>query len=171
MKKKALTYGALAVVAVLLIIFAVKLIGERDYKNKEYAWYTALGAKDGNLLVRGTKVDKIKNDIYKLIYALNKSEKDPETFRTAENKEPTDPPKLKLRDIKEQVVNVEVINGEYLTQSMGSTGAEEFIAVATFTLTEYDNIKFVNFIFEEGDHAAPGIYSREHFLKNWKVAK
>jgi spore germination protein GerM len=171
MKKKALIYIAILIATVLLIIVAVKLTGEKYYKNKEYTWYTALGAKDGNLLIRGTRVDKIKNHIYKLIHALNKSEKDPEAFRTPEDKEPTDPPKLKLRDIKEQVVNVEVINDEYLTQRMGSTGAEEFIAVATFTLTEYDNIKFVNFIFEEGDHAAPGLYSREHFLKNWKVAK
>jgi hypothetical protein len=69
------------------------------------------------------------------------------------------------------VVNVEVINDEYLTQRMGSTGADEFLAVATFTLTEYDHIKFVNFIFELGDHASPGLYSREYFLKNWKVAR
>jgi len=54
---------------------------------------------------------------------------------------------------------------------MGSTGAEEFLAAATFTLTEYDNIKAVNFIFEGGDHAEPGIYSRETFLNNWKIRK
>jgi hypothetical protein len=73
--------------------------------------------------------------------------------------------------VSEQVVNVEAINDEDLTQRIGSTGAEEFLAAATFTLTEYDNIQFVHFIFEEGDHAAPGLYSREHFLRPWKIAK
>jgi len=176
MRKKALIYIVVSIATVVLIIVAVKLAGEKyyeikDYKDKDYTWYVALGAKDYNLLIRGTKINKIRDDIYKLIYALNKSEKDPDTFRTPDDKEPNDPPKLKLKDITGQVVNIEVINDEYLTQRMGTTGAEEFLAVATFTLTEYDNIKFVHFIFEEGDHAAPGLYSREHFLKTWKIAK
>jgi len=171
MKKKTLTYVAISSAAALSISLFVMLTSETYYKDKDFTWYSSFGAKEGNRLIRGNKIDKIKNDIFKLIYALNKSEKDPETFRTPANKEPTDPPKLKLRDIKEQVVNVEVINDEYLTQRMGSTGAEEFIAVATFTLTEYDNVKFVNFIFEGGDHAAPGLYSREHFLGTWEVEK
>jgi hypothetical protein len=169
--KKAFLYIAVSIVIVLLIIVAVKLSGEKYYESKDYTWYAAIGTKDGDLLIRGAKIDKIKNNINKLIQALNKSNKDPETFRTPKDKEPTSPPKLKLKNIKDQVVNLKVINAEYLTQRMGSTGAEEFLAVATFTLTEYDNIKFVNFIFEEGDHAVPGLYSRQYFLKNWKVAK
>jgi spore germination protein GerM len=171
MKKKTIKYILVTITAALLIIIIVKLTGQDYYQDKEYTWYVASGAKDDNLLIRGTKIDKIKNDINKLIYALNKSKKDPETFRTPENKEPTDLPKLKLKDIKENVVNVEVINHEYLTQRMGSTGADEYLAVATFTLTENDHIKSVNFIFEVGDHASPGLYSREYFLKNWKVTK
>jgi len=169
--KKALLYIAVLIIIVLLIIVAVKFSGEKYYESKDYTWYTAIGTKDGDLLIRGAKIDKIKNNIHKLIQALNKSKKDPETFRTPLVKEPTGPPKLKLKNIKDQVVNIEVINAEYLTQRMGSTGAEEFLAVATFTLTEYNNIKFVNFIFEEGDHAVPGLYSRQYFLKNWKIAK
>jgi hypothetical protein len=171
MKKKASKYILVTIVAALLIIIIVKLTGQDYYQNKAYTWYVPSGSKDDNLLIRGAKIDKIKNDIKKLIYALNKSKEDPETFRTPENKEPTDPPKLKLKGIEETVVNVEVINHEYLTQRMGSTGADEFLAVATFTLTEYDHIKGVNFIFEVGDHATPGLYSREYFLKNWKVAQ
>jgi hypothetical protein len=149
--KKAFLYIAVSIVIVLLIIVAVKLSGEKYYQSKDYTWYAAIGTKDGDLLIRGAKIDKIKNNINKLIQALNKSNKDPETFRTPKDKEPTSPPKLKLKNIKDQVVNLEVINAEYLTQ--------------------YDNIKFVNFIFEEGDHAVPGLYSRNYFLKNWKVAK
>jgi len=170
-KKKVITYITISAVTVILIVLLIKITGKKYYESKDYTWNTEAGSKDGDVLIRGKKLDRIRNDINKLIYAINKSDKDPETFRTPENKEPTNPPKLKLRDIKEQVVNVEVINDEYLTQRMGSTGAEEFLAAATFTLTEYDKIKFVNFIFEGGDHAQSGIYSREHFLKYWKVGK
>jgi hypothetical protein len=171
MKKLSVKFILIPITAVILLVVIIRLTGENYYKNKEYTWYVASGADDGNLLIRGAKIDKIKNDLNKLTYALNKSKKDPETFRTPENKEPTDPPKLKIKGIKENVVNVEVINGEYLTQRMGSSGADEFMAAATFTLTEYDHIKSVNFIFEAGDHAVPGLYSREYFLKDWKVAK
>ena len=170
MKKVLITIAFLIIVVISIIVF-LKFSGEINYQDKEYTWYTAIGTKDGDLLIRGTKIDKIKNNINKLIQALNKSKKDPETFRTPKDKETTNPPKLKLKDIKDQVVNIEVINAEYLTQQMGSAGAEEFLAMTTFTLTEYDNIKSVNFIFEAGDHAVPGLYSRNYFLKNWRVAK
>jgi hypothetical protein len=169
MKKQALKFILIPLAAVILLIVIIKLTGEDYYKNKEYTWYVASGVNEGNLLIKGAKIDKIKNDLNKLTYALNKSIKDPETFRTPENKEPTDPPKLKIKGIKENVVTVEVINSEYLTQRMGSTGADEFMAAATFTLTEYDHIKSVNFIFAAGDHATPGLYSRGYFLKYWKV--
>ena len=58
---------------------------------------------------------------------------------------------------------VSIPNSEYLTQRIGSTGAENFMATTTFTLTEMKGIKFVNFKFKEGDHASPGVYSRADF--------
>ena len=169
--KTTITYIAIAAITVILIVIMINITGKKYYESEDYTWKTETGTKDGDVLIRGKKLDRITNDINKLICAINKSDKDPETFRTPENKEPTDLPKLKLRGIKEQVVDVEVINDEHLTQRMGSTGAEEFLAAATFTLTEYEKIKFVNFIFEGGDHAQPGIYSRETFLNNWKIKK
>lgn len=102
---------------------------------------------------------------------MNKSEKNPESFRTPENMEPNDPPKLKLLGIKGETVNVEVINDEYLTQRMGSSGAETFLAAATYTLTEHANIKYVNFVFGGGDHAEPGVYSRENVLYTLRIGK
>jgi len=169
--KKAITYITIAAVSAILIVLLINITGKKYYESNDYTWNTVVGLKDGDVLIRGKKIDKIKKDINKLVNALNKSDKDPEAFRTPEDKEPTDPPKLKLRGIKGEVVDVEVINDEHLTQRMGSTGAEEFLAAATFTLTEYEKIKFVNFIFEGGDHAQPGIYSRETFLNNWKIKK
>ena len=169
MEAKKIIYIAVPIAAGLLIFLVIKLTTPRYYESKDSTWYSEIGSKDGDLLIRGEKLDRIKNDIDKLIYAINGSDKDPELFRTPADKEPIGPPKLKLIGIKGQVINIEVINDEYLTQRMGSAGAAEFLATATFTLTEYDNIKFVNFIFEEGDHAVPGLYSREDFLRTWKA--
>ena len=169
MKTKNILYIAVPIVAGLLIFLVIKLTTPRYYEEKDYTWYSEIGSKDRDLLIRGEKLDLIKNDINKLIYAINRSDKDPELFRTPEDKEPIGPPKLKLISIEGEVISVEVINDEYLTQRMGSTGAAEFLTTATFTLTEYDNIKFINFIFEEGDHAVPGLYSREDFFRTWKA--
>lgn len=168
MKIKTLIYVVVPIALVLLIILAIKLTGKKYYESKDYTWHAEIGSKNGDFLVRGKKIDKIRDDVNKLVYAINKSDKDPETFRTPEDKEPIDPPKLKLIDIKGEVVSVEVVNSEYLTQRMGSTGADIFLAEATFTLTEYNNIKFINFVFEQGDHASPGLYARKDFFDRWK---
>jgi hypothetical protein len=171
MKTKNIIYIVVLITIGLLIFFVFKLTSAKYYESKDYTWYSEIGTKDGDLLVRGKKIDRIKNDINKLIYAINGTDKNPEIFRTPEGKEPLGQPKLKLIGIKGQVIDIEVINDEYLTQRMGSMGAAEYLATATFTLTEYDNIKFVNFIFEPGDHAFPGVYSREDLLANWKTVE
>ena len=49
----------------------------------------------------------------------------------------------------------------HLTQSSGSTGAEEYMATMIYNLTEIPGIKYVHFDFEEGDHAQPGLYARD----------
>ncbi len=127
------------------------------------------------MLVRGSKIDQIKHDIHQLVAALNQSSEDPEHFRTPDHQEPIDPPKVKLLGIDDQhhVVNVGIINDEYLTQKMGTTGAEWFLAAVTFTLTEYRQIKFVDFVFREGDHAAPRRDSRQDFLQKgyWQMKR
>ncbi len=62
-------------------------------------------------------------------------------------------------------VYVKIPDSKKLTQEMGSTGAENYMASATYTLTELKNIKFVNFALKEGDHAGPGVFSREDFKR------
>jgi hypothetical protein len=46
---------------------------------------------------------------------------------------------------------------------MGSTGPTMFLSSAVYNLTEIPGIRYVNFDFEEGDHASPGTFSRESF--------
>lgn len=142
---------------------------EIDYTDEAYAWKAVIGSGRGDFLVRGTKIDLIKQDIEKLIFAVNRSGKDPAHFQSPAEGGPLAPPKLKFLDLQEGVVTVAVINGEYLTQRMGTTGAHAFMAKATFTLTEHEDVDAVNFVFREGDHAIPGIYRRDMFRKYWKV--
>ena len=159
------------IIPVLLLVLSGNSYAEESLGN-DYTWHVDFDEK-GYILIRGSKIDPIKHDIHRLVAALNQSSEDPEHVRTPENREPTDPPKVKLLGIDKRrgVVRVEVINDFYLTQKMGSTGAEWFLASVTFTLTEYKQIKFVDLVLREGDHAAPGRYSRRTFLKqgDWYI--
>lgn len=60
---------------------------------------------------------------------------------------------------------VKIDTATVLTQQMGSAGAREYLALATFTLTEPEGIHLVSFDFKEGDHAYPGVYGRNYFRK------
>lgn len=60
-------------------------------------------------------------------------------------------------------IYVHIPHSEMLTERMGSTGAENFMASSTFSLTNVKGINYVNFDFVEGDHASPGVYSRNNF--------
>lgn len=58
---------------------------------------------------------------------------------------------------------VKIPDATYLTQSAGNTGAEIYMAEATYSFTQIPGVNFVNFNFEEGDHAAPGTFKRGDF--------
>lgn len=53
-----------------------------------------------------------------------------------------------------------------LTESSGTYGANEYIAITTFNLTELKGIKYVNYDFEHGEHLSAGTMSREDFKNN-----
>ncbi|MBK9440827.1 MAG: hypothetical protein IPN53_05715 [Comamonadaceae bacterium] len=162
--------SAVVFVAALASI-AVYVAGLRDYSDQVYRWHADPGSVAANRLVRGAKLDAINANLHLLIAAVNQSDNDPESFRTPSAAEPTNPPKLKLISLASGVATVEVINAEHLTQRMGSTGANTFMAEATFTLTEHRDVQSVDFRFEEGDHAVPGLYARQDFLDRWKPVK
>lgn len=58
---------------------------------------------------------------------------------------------------------VKIPDAAYLTQQMGSSGPRLFLSGVVYTLSSLPGINYVNFDFEEGDHAGPGTYSRESF--------
>lgn len=51
----------------------------------------------------------------------------------------------------------------YLTQQMGSSGPQIYFADVVYNLTDIPGIRYVNFDFEAGDHAAPAVLNRNSF--------
>lgn len=74
---------------------------------------------------------------------------------------------LQLVKTSRDTMYVNIPQPTVLTQQMGTTGATQYMAIATYTLTEMTGIRYVRFDFEEGDHAAPGTYSRADFTKGF----
>lgn len=61
-------------------------------------------------------------------------------------------------------VYVKIKDATFLTQQMGSTGTTMYLAQVIYNLTEIPGIRYATLDFVEGDHAAPGTYSRESFV-------
>lgn len=76
---------------------------------------------------------------------------------------------LDLVKVSNDTIYVTIINSTYLTQSIGTTGADDYISTTVYTLTELKSIKYVNFDFEEGDHAQPGTYGRQYYIDRIKT--
>ena len=72
---------------------------------------------------------------------------------------------LQFIRVSHDTIYVKILDSGKLTQGIGDTGAGNYLASATYTLTASQNIKFVNIIMEPGDHAEPGVYSREDFKR------
>lgn len=60
-------------------------------------------------------------------------------------------------------LHLEISDPMYLTQQMGSSGAKTYLVEVTYAFTEIPGIDEVNIVFEEGDHAVPGRYTRGSF--------
>ncbi len=53
----------------------------------------------------------------------------------------------------------------YLTEQMGTTGAEIYLADLVLNLTAVAGIKYVNLDLAEGSHMQPGVWSPDNFKK------
>lgn len=62
-------------------------------------------------------------------------------------------------------IQIGVSNDSQLTSGMGSSGAISYMNAVTFTLGSFPGVEQIEFKFEEGDHAAPGVYTRK-FVKS-----
>lgn len=68
---------------------------------------------------------------------------------------------LQKLKVSGDTVYVTLRNNKYLSEEMGTTGAEEYIADVVANLTCISGIGYVNFIFPEGEHASPGVYGKD----------
>lgn len=76
-------------------------------------------------------------------------------------------PEIPLSFIKvsNDSIFLKINKSNYLTEQLGSSGADAYIAEVTYNLTELKGINFVSISFKEGDHASPGTYSRTDFVQ------
>lgn len=125
---------------------------ELDQEMKELKMSARWEVKEGERLV----IAELYNDAAittppGLVAALNAHR---ETQSTLPN------PVMEFREQRGRTVYVRLRHGERLTQQMGSAGAAQYLAEATFTLTSLPDVDSVDFEFPEGDHARPGAYTR-----------
>jgi hypothetical protein len=74
-------------------------------------------------------------------------------------------PGIRVLRVRDRIALVQVLDGEMLTQRMGSTGSAAYIAMVVCTLTSLEDVSHVYLSgFEEGDHAGPGCFSRADLL-------
>ncbi len=99
-------------------------------------------------LIRGKMLDSISKSPNELIEILNRR-----------------PAKCKIEYIEfnGDTINIRILDDEYLTEQMGTVGADCFMAETVFTLSENDLIKFIRFEMDYGSHASPGLYSRKNY--------
>lgn len=71
--------------------------------------------------------------------------------------------KINNAQLNSDTVILSIDNPNYLTQSMGTMGAEIFLADVTYSFTEIKEVKCVKLMFKQGDHASPGVYKRSNF--------
>lgn len=74
-------------------------------------------------------------------------------------------PQIKLVLVKQdgKRIYLKIENSNFLTRESGTEGASAYLAEVTFSFTEFKGIEEVEFVFQEGDHARPGVYTREDF--------
>ena len=119
---------------------------EDSLKQNSFIWYPSVDPKGGIILKRGNKLSAVKNVDSAITLVAEKF-------------------KIKLKKIKTEgdTIFLEIVNTNYFTQQMGSTGSSEFMLSCIYTLTDHFGFNYVNFSFEEGDHGGqPGTRDRNH---------
>jgi hypothetical protein len=147
------------------LIAVTMLLKKNSYVADEqnYVWRAEYDSEGAATLIRGKRVQDISAEMSKLVSALNRSLEKSELSRVNGEHVMSEFPKITLRKSDPPTVVVEVANDKYLSEAMGSSGAQDYLAITTYTLTESPGIRSVEFVFPPGEHAMPGIYSRESF--------
>lgn len=154
--------------AVVILLVGGAAIGIRSGDvtayDREYVWSTEPGPEGEQVrLVRGRMIPRIQKDMNKLLYAFNKTFTETEAVNLLDSESALELPHLLIQGVTRTRVLLIVENSEYLTRRMGSAGAQDYLAAATYTMTECPTLTEVDFSFPPGDHAEPGLYTRMSF--------
>jgi PBP1b-binding outer membrane lipoprotein LpoB len=76
---------------------------------------------------------------------------------------------LELMKVSNDTIYLNIINSEVLTETMGTMGADEYLAITTYTLTEIESIKNVSFEMIDGTHAGKGVMTRNTFKTRFEI--
>jgi hypothetical protein len=113
---------------------------------KEYLWFASYDSINNvEFLQKGNFIDRISHNQESVILALN--------YRKAKCK-------IEFKKIESDTIYVKILDDNFLTEQMGSTGAECFLGETVYTLTENDLVNYVNIEMDYGSHASPGVYCR-----------
>ncbi len=154
----------ISAVVIAALVGTIRFMKKNDYAHygREYTWHVEANEQDGSeRLVRGGRIDEIRRDGTKLVFALNRTFLESE--RGGGRGGDGEPARMKFQGAEKGIARVEIANSEYLSERLGSSGSQGYLAAATFTLTELPGVTAVEFLFPAGEHAMPGVYSRESF--------
>ena len=116
---------------------------------EDYYWNAVFDTTTNReYLIRGKMLDLISKSPNKLIGILN--------MRKSKCK-------IDKIGLENDTIKIRILEDEYLTEQMGTSGADCYIGETIYTLTENELIKFVRIEMEHGSHASPGIYSRNDY--------
>lgn len=133
---------------------SVKVYINTDTSNiisdSHYFWSSDWDAKKGLVMKKATPLSEDSLTPSNLIHKLN-----------------IEYPEIQLgyKKISGDTIFVAINKSKYLTENIGSSGAKGYLAEVTYNFTELKNINFVDIIFVEGDHAAPGTFTRTDFVR------
>jgi len=142
-----------SIISFLLILF---IHGFSQSKTNKFFWMP--GLNDSTDLLKMTKIRPISSD------SLNP--KSIIGFLNVTNLGNATSGKIYLdfNKISHDTIYVKIKESTFLTENIGTTGAMLYLAGVVYNLTELKKVKYVNLDFEEGDHASPGVYSRDAFV-------
>ena len=165
MEKKYSLALLIGVIILGSLIAVTMLLKKNSYVADEqnYVWRAEYDSEGAARLIRGKRIQEISAEMNKLVSALNRSVEKSELSHVTGDHVLSEFPKITLQKTEPPTVVVEIVNDKYLSEAMGSSGAQDYLAMVTYTLTESPGIRSVEFVFPPGEHAMPGVYSRESF--------
>lgn len=162
-RKSVKNYGYILGIFFIAISIIFKIMSYYVNKNAESRYENTEQLQDSTTLAELWKFefDSAANDMQ--IVTLRSFDKDTLQTATVVNFLNQQYPEVKLEYIKTtaDTVFTKIPDSDYLSQHMGSAGADFYLKSATYLLTDLKGINYASFDFPEGDHAVPGVYKRQ----------